>query len=152
MATWSEVVEQAPELAAEVEARFRAAKHATMATLRADGAPRISGTEVEVVAGQVEVGVMAGAVKARDLRRDPRCALHSPTVDPPQDDPSGWPGEAKLAGRAVEVTGPAAPADGSSRFRLEVTEVVLTRVGSPPDHLLVTSWHPGRGVEVVRRS
>jgi hypothetical protein len=25
--------------------------------------------------------------------------------------------------------------------------VVLTRVGQPADHLVIESWHPGRGLE-----
>jgi hypothetical protein len=42
--------------------------------------------------------------------------------------------------------------DGSHRFRLDLTEVVLTHVETGPDVLVVESWHPGRGYEVVRRS
>ena len=121
-------------------------KHATMATLRSDGSPRISGTEVEWADGDVRLGSMPGALKARDLQRDPRVAVHSPTVDPPADDPSGWAGEAKLAGRALEE--PAAAGE-PHRFRLDVTEVVLTRVGG--GQLEVRSWHEGRGERVVRR-
>lgn len=148
MATWTEVTQQAPDLAEEVEARFRAGKHCTLASLRSDGSPRISGSEVEFVDGQVQLGSMRAALKARDLQRDGRMALHSPTQDPPEDDPSAWPGEAKLAGRAVEVTDPPTE-DGSHRFRVDVTEVVLTRVSG--DKLVVTSWHPGRGVEETAR-
>jgi hypothetical protein len=29
---------------------------------------------------------------------------------------------------------------------IEITEVVLTTVGTPPDHLVIQSWHPGRGL------
>ncbi|MCW2601113.1 MAG: pyridoxamine 5-phosphate oxidase [Frankiales bacterium] len=147
MTSWDEMAAEVPDLARQVRARFAISKHATMATLRADGAPRISGTEVEFANGQVWLGSMPGAVKAKDLRRDGRFALHSPTSDPPPDDPSGWPGEAKLAGVAVEV-----PADGAHRFRLDLTEVVLTHVETQPDVLVVESWHPGRGHEVVRRA
>jgi len=136
----------APELAAAVRERFAARKHATMATLRADGSPRISGTEVEFADGQMVLGSMPGARKAADLRRDPRVAVHSPTVDPPEGDPSTWAGEAKVAGRAVEVSRPGA---GAHVFHLDLTEVVLTRVSG--DELVVESWHPGRGVEVVHR-
>lgn len=140
MATWAEVERDAPDLASAVRARFAAAKHATMATLRRDGAPRISGTEVEFDGGEVWLGSMPGALKAMDLRRDPRLAIHSPTVDP--EGPTSWAGEAKLAGTATEV-----PGEGAHRFRVDLTEVVLTRLGDPPDHLLVESWHPGRGYQ-----
>jgi hypothetical protein len=144
MASWQEITEQAPELATEVRERFGVRKHCTMATLRADGSPRISGTEVEFADGQLWIGSMSRARKALDLRRDPRMALHSPTVDPPEDKPGDWSGEAKVAGRAVEVAHDD-PAEASHRFRIDITEVVLTRVSG--DALLIRSWHPGRGVE-----
>jgi hypothetical protein len=41
----------------------------TLATLRRDGSPRISGTEVEFTDGQVWLGMMPGSLKALDLRR-----------------------------------------------------------------------------------
>jgi Pyridoxamine 5'-phosphate oxidase len=148
MASWQEFADAAPELAAEVRERFTVRKHATMATLRRDGSPRISGTEVQFADAQMWIGSMPRARKALDLLRDPRVALHSPSADPPEDDPSAWPGEAKVAGRAVEVPGDD-PADDSHRFRIDVGEVVLTRVTG--DLLVVTSWHPGRGLEEHRR-
>jgi len=151
MTSWDEMAAEVPELARQVHERFAAAKHATVATLRADGAPRISGTEVEFSDGQVWLGSMPGAVKARDLLRDGRFALHSPTSDPPKDAPSAWPGEAKLAGVAMEVSDPVLGA-GAHRFRLALTEVVLTHVETGPDVLVVESWHPGRGYEVLRRA
>ena len=72
-----------------------------MATLRADGAPRISGTEVEFEDGQVFLGSGDDARKTLDLLRDPRVAIHSPTRDPESE--SSWAGEAKLNGVAVQV-------------------------------------------------
>lgn len=149
MARWSDVEKEAPELIAAVRERFAVRKHATLATLRRDGSPRISGTEVEFSDGEIWLGSMPGARKARDLRRDPRLALHSPTVDPPEDDPSAWDGEAKVAGRAVEVSDPNA-LEEPHRFRVDVTEVVLTRVSG--DRLVMQSWHPGRGIEFRDRA
>jgi len=149
MATWREVVEAAPDLAQQVRDRFAAGKHATIATLRADGSPRISGTEVEFSDDAVALGSMPDARKGQDLRRDPRFALHSPSVDPPETNPSDWPGEAKLAGRA-RLEGPLdGPVEGD-RFVLDVTEVVLTRVVG--DQLEIRSWHEGRGEQLHRRS
>jgi hypothetical protein len=147
MASWGEVREQAADLAAAVEERFTARKHCTIATLRADGSPRISGIEVQIDAEHLTVGSMLGAVKARDLQRDPRFALHSATVDPP-DDPTVWPGEAKLSGRVVEAGG----GTDSHRWRLDLREVVLTRIDASGQALEITSWHEGRGVEVRRRA
>jgi hypothetical protein len=145
--SWSDVEVQAPELAAAVRACFAVRKHCTLATLRRDGGPRISGTEVEWSGGELWIGSMAGARKALDLQRDGRCAIHSPSVDPIDGDESGWAGEAKVAGLAVEVA-----AGSGHRFRIALTEVVHTRVGTPADHLLITSWHPDRGVQERRRA
>ena len=147
MAGWDDVVAEAPELAAAIRERFAAGKHATMATLRRDGSPRISGTEVEFSEGAVWIGSMPGALKALDLRRDPRVAIHSPTSDPGPDG-TAWAGEAKIAGVAVEVGN---PGDGAHRFRIDLTEAVHTGLGDPPDHLVISSWHPGRGVTTHRR-
>ena len=139
-----------PDFADHVRRCFAIRKHATLATLRRDGSPRISGTEVEFADdGEIHLGMMSGSLKALDLRRDPRLALHCPTVDAPESDPTSWLGDAKIAGRGVEVTDPA-PADGSHRFRIDVAEVVLTTVGG--DHLVIRSWHPGRGIEIRKRS
>ncbi|SCL53232.1 Pyridoxamine 5'-phosphate oxidase [Micromonospora citrea] len=148
MAWWSDLVEEQPEFAERVRARFAVRKHGTMATLRRDGSPRISGTEFDFGPEQLRLGSMAGALKALDLRRDPRVALHCPTEDPPEGDPGSWGGDAKIAGVAHEEP----PGDdGSHRFRIELTEVVLTRVGDPADHLVIESWHPGRGLHRRRR-
>lgn len=142
---WVAFEQQEPELAAQVWQRFAVRKHCTLATLRRDGSPRISGTEVELSDGDLWTGSMPGAVKARDLQRDPRLGLHSPTVDPPEGDEMAWSGEAKVSGIAVEQeTG-----DDSHRFRVELAEVVLTTLAD--GQLLITSWHPGRGVEQRRR-
>ncbi len=141
MSSWSEFEAEAPDLAAEVRKGFAVRKHATIATLRADGSPRISGSEVAFTDGQLVLGSMPGSLKARDLRRDPRVAVHSPTVDPPDEAPGDWAGEAKVAGRAVEVGAGA----GSHTFHVDVTEVVHTRVAG--DRLVIESWHPGRGLE-----
>ncbi|HVL28865.1 MAG TPA: pyridoxamine 5'-phosphate oxidase family protein [Acidimicrobiales bacterium] len=149
MARWEEFASVEPELAGQVRQRFAAARHSTLATLRQDGSPRISGTEVEFADdGDVYLGMMPGSLKARDLRRDPRLALHSPTQEPSDADPTAWPGEAKLAGRAIEVFDQAV-SDEAHRFRIDVTEVVLTVVAESGDHLVISSWHPDRGL--VRR-
>src|SRR5258708_40323843 len=100
MASWAEFEAAEPQFASRVRKLMSARKHLTMATLRRDGSPRISGTEVEFADGQLRVGSMPGAVKAMDLRRDGRVAIHGPTVDPPADNAAGWKGEAKTAGIA----------------------------------------------------
>ena len=37
----------------------------------------------------------------------------------------------------------------ASYFRADLQEVVLTRLGEPADHLLIESWHAGRGLRRV---
>ena len=78
--------------------------------------------------------MIADSLKARDLGRGPRLAIHSPTADPPEADPGSWSGEAKLAGRAVGLARDDA-AGQPHFFSVDITEVVITRVGTPPDHL-----------------
>src|SRR4051794_21281202 len=56
MTSWQEFTELEPELAARVLDRFEANRHKTMATIRADGSPRISGTEVPIKLDEVWLG------------------------------------------------------------------------------------------------
>jgi Pyridoxamine 5'-phosphate oxidase len=122
-------------------------KHLTMATLRRDGSPRISGTEVEFAGGQLQIGSMPRAVKALDLQRDPRVAIHGPTEDPPSGAPAAWKGEAKIAGTATEVRsgGPA------HRFAIDINEAVITHLNEAGDRLVAESWSPARGLRTFER-
>jgi hypothetical protein len=155
MASWSEVEAAAPELAQRARGYFDAGVHKTIATLRKDGSPRISGTEVEFARGEMWIGSMWQAVKALDLRRDPRYALHCGSQDPPD-----WNGDAKLAGVVEEVQDEAVKSDLSSEgtpsgpyhlFRCDIAELVVVRLGEPADHLVIESWHEGRGLSSIRR-
>jgi hypothetical protein len=145
MATWQEIEKDAPEFAERVRARFAAGTNKTIATLRKDGSPRISGTELEIKDGEVTLGMMDGGRKLTDVRRDPRVAVHSPTIEPPSD-PVQWLGEAKLSGRVVAMPPPAEGAqEDAGYFRIDIAEVSLVHVGDPADHLVIESWHEGRG-------
>lgn len=150
MTSWSDFAAAEPDLARLVRGLLETQKHMTVATLRRDGSPRISGTEAHIVGGELVLGMMPRSVKAQDLRRDPRLALHSPSPDPPEGDPSSWSGDAKVAGRAVEVT-TIEPDDTAVRFCVDIAEVAVTKVGTPADHLVITSWHPDRGKEIRQR-
>ena len=150
MPSWSEVEAEAPELAALARRFLDVYVHKTLATLRRDGSPRISGTEVVFAEGELWLGSMWRSLKAFDLQRDPRFALHSGSADPPE-----WTGDAKLAGRAEEVTDPGrkaaiigdhAPPGPSHLFRADITELVVVRIGDPADHLVIETWHAGRGI------
>lgn len=146
MATWREFEAAEPELAARVRERFEAQKHLTIATLRRDGSPRISGIECVFEDGELWFGSMSGAVKALDLRRDPRFALHCGTGDSSlwEGDAARWPGDAKVSGRA-EFLAP-------QRFRADIEEAVTVRLGGdPPDHMLIDAWREGEGLRQFRR-
>ena len=158
MASWSEIEAAAPELAARARATFDAHRHKVLATLRRDGSPRISGIEASFTDGELWLGMMPGSRKALDLRRDSRLALHSASVDPP-DDPAAWAGDAKLSGRAVEVEDPELlrrlgagdEAEAAHLFRVDVTELVHIRVGDPADHLVIDLWQEGKGLSSRQR-
>ena len=146
MATWRQIEQDAPEFAARVRSRFDAGTNKTIATVRRDGAPRISASELTFADGEATLGMMSGSVKLLDVRRDPRIAVHSPTIEPPAGDPDAAPGDAKLAGTVVGIAPPADnPYQGAGFFKLDITEVALTYVGTPADHLVIESWHADRG-------
>jgi hypothetical protein len=102
MTSWQDVQRDAPEFADRVRQVFDAGVNKVLATLRADGSPRVSGIEAQFTDGELTFGSMPNARKGADLRRDPRFALHAPSPDPPADNAS-WAGDAKIAGRAVPV-------------------------------------------------
>ena len=157
MATWSDVEASAPQFARRVKESFDAYTNKTMATLRRDGSPRISGTEVEFVDGQLWLGAMWKSRKALDLQRDPRCAVHSGTGNGGES----WTGDAKLSGTAVEITDPVrhkeiseasagqAPPGPSHLFLLDIHEVVHTRVEG--NLIVIELWREGGGLRRMER-
>jgi len=147
MASWREIEQSAPEFAARVRDLFDAGTNKTLATLRRDGSPRISASELKFGAeGEVTLGMMSGSMKLLDVRRDSRVALHSPTLEPPKDKPTSGPGDAKMAGSLVEIDPPLDnPHAGAGFFKLDIIEVIHTYVGTPADHLVIESWHEHRG-------
>ena len=146
MASWAEFEASQPEFAARVRKLMRSRKHLTMATLRRDGSPRISGTEVRFAGDQLQIGSMARAVKVMDLLRDDRIAVHGPTHDPAKG--GKWRGEAKISGHAVAM-----PAEGDAHaFRIEIDEVVITRLNDARDRLVIESWNRRRGYRVTDRA
>lgn len=161
MTTWTQFTEAAPELAALTRSRVEATGLAMLATLRRDGSPRISGVEPFFHEGELRLGMMDGSMKALDLRRDPRLALHNATVDKEMAQ-----GDVRVSGRAVELVddttkraflrafreanGYGPPDDSPMQlFEVDVTDVVAIRPGA--DHLLIRSWTPERGLRTVER-
>ena len=156
MTSWRDLERAAPDLAAALEGRFAAHKHALLATLRGDGSPRISGIETTFRNGELWLAMIPDSRKATDLRHDPRFALHAAPVDLDLVD-----GDAKLNGRAIEVRDPAdidrfvagltqpPPTSGVGLFRTELTDASLTRVEG--DWLVIDSWREGEGPKQRRR-
>lgn len=140
VATWRQFEFEADELAGLVRRAFQAATGHVLATLRRDGSPRVSGTEVAFDGTDMTIGSMTGAVKARDLQRDGRFALHSSPAES---------GDAKVSGVAVEVG--SAAERGSHLFRLDLEQAVFTSLGDDGKHLLIQVWRPGQPVERVKR-
>jgi hypothetical protein len=161
MTSWDDAAAAAPDLAAGVRGRFDATGLGFLATLRADGSPRVSGIEPSFWEGELWLGMMDRSRKALDLRRDPRCAVHAASVDKEVKD-----GDARVSGRAVEVDDAATKrAMGAALgaetgydpnehgpfhlFRLDVTELYLLRPAG--DHLLLDWWTPSGGLRHVDR-
>lgn len=150
MVAWRDVEQDEPQFAQRVRALFDAYRHKTIATLRADGSPRISGIEAEFEDGELFFGSMPRSRKGADLRRDPRFALHSATVDPVEGDQTTWPGEAKIAGRAIAVP-PVSEGPDGDRFRADITEVVHTHLNDTATMLVIEWWTPTHGLRKVER-
>jgi hypothetical protein len=155
MASWTTFERDAPELAAKVRARLEAHRHHVMATLRADGAPRVSGTEVTFWNDDLVLGSMWQARKALDLQRDPRLAVHANPSDEKLDG-----GDARIDAVAEELVGEAndafyageeAPPGPNHLFRLDLHRVSLVEVDEVRNKLIVTTWNEGRGVTRVER-
>jgi hypothetical protein len=141
--SWSEFEADAPDLARRVRERLEAHKHLTIATLRRDGSPRISGTEVDFRDGELWIGSGWEALKSLDLLRDPRFALHSGS-----DEPDHWAGDAKVAGVAQQSGGE----EGKARhFRLELEEVSTVGLDDARTHLVIEVWTPEGGVRTLKR-
>jgi len=150
MTAWQDIERAAPEFAQRVRALFDAHRHKTIATLRADGAPRISGIEVAFEEGHLVFGSMANARKGADLRRDPRFALHSATVDPVEGAEAQWPGEAKISGRAVPA-GPITEGPEGDLFHADIAEVVHTHLNDKATLLVVEWWTRSHGLRKIER-
>jgi hypothetical protein len=111
MVTWAEFEKSAPDIAEVIE-RFwpgivalRAGEHALaahpsfsvayLATVRADGGPRLHPFCPILATGKLFAAIPASSPKGRDLRREPRCVIHA--LPGPDDD------ELCIRARGLEV-------------------------------------------------
>jgi hypothetical protein len=150
MTAWRDVERAEPEFAHRVRALFDARRHKTIATVRADGSPRISGIEAAFQDGELVFGSMPNARKGADLRRDSRFALHSATIDPVEGSEAQWPGEAKISGRAI-AREPIPEGDGD-RFHADIASVVHTHLNDEATLLVVEWWTPTQGLQKLERA
>lgn len=155
--SWRDLEAGAPELAREGWARFQRTSVALLGTIRDDGSPRISPVEPFLIAGQLVVGIMPSP-KLDDLRRDPRCVLHSSVSDI-----DGSEGEFKVHGRAVSTDAPAIvnadgtwwagrPLDRFAVFTLELDEAVLVTWSAEQDRMTTARWSRERGATETTRT
>jgi hypothetical protein len=149
--SWGDFESAEPEFATRVRGIMASRRHKTIATLRKDGSPRISGIELEIRDGEAMLGMMPESRKLGDVRRDPRIAIQATSADPPADNPAVWAGDAKLSGRVVE-RGSEREQPPGPRFTIDIEEVVLTHLDPAAELLVVESWHPGRGIETRSRA
>jgi hypothetical protein len=142
-ATWHAFAQEAPELAAFVRSRFEATGLALLATIRADGSPRISGLEPVFHDGELWLAMMPDSVKSADLRRDGRFALHNATTDTDVSE-----GDVKVNGIATFVadrsrSGVPDLGLAADLFTTTLSSVSTIRVGDR--ELIIDSWRPGHG-------
>lgn len=154
MASWGEFEAAEPEFASRVRQLFDAGRHKTIATVRSDGSPRISGIECAFDDGELRFGSMPRSRKLADLFRDPRVAIHGPTFHPEEGREGEWPGEAKVAGCAFVLDATSQSDDAEIEgaiFRVDLSEVVITRLDDKATKLVVESWTPERGLRLTER-
>ncbi len=165
MTSWGDIERAEPDFARRVRALFDAGRHKTIATLRADGSPRISGIECTFDDGRLRFGTMPEARKGADLHRDARFALHGPTFHPEEGKEAEWSGEAKISGRAIpdgpvtseDVSGGESDGDEDDQskgemFVADIDEVVITGLNDDATMLAVEWWTPGSGLRRIERS
>lgn len=160
MVDWKQLAEQAPSIAEVFVRRHRATGNlCLLATLRADGSPRISPMEPRIVAGRLVLVGMPNTWKFRDLERDARFELHTATVDPHVGD-----GDAKVWGRVRNVPDPGLHArfaqelfdESGFDLRNEVFDPFFvgdldgaSSVGFVNGQLTITTWTPGQGEQAA---
>ena len=131
---WSEFLVAAPELATYGTHRLEL-RIAYLATIRADGSPRVHPVSALIAHGHLLVYMEPTSPKRRDLHRDSRYAMHAAV-----EDNTGGEGEFLVIGRAAEIADAAiralafdqarasgyTPLDRYVLFELRIDEAVAT--------------------------
>jgi hypothetical protein len=145
-------VAEASELAVLCRARLEESGVALLGTIRPDGSPWIDPVEPHFVGDDLVLGAIRRSAKARALRRDPRCILHS-TIGGPN---TGQP-DVKLRGRVRPSAARAGwwaerPAEDVDVYSLEIEEAVAIEWKLAASRMLIRCWKPAAGETVAERA
>ncbi|OZF26192.1 pyridoxamine 5'-phosphate oxidase family protein [Rhodococcus sp. 14-2483-1-2] len=139
MATWADFERDRPELAGLIRARFEQGRDHVLATLRADGSPRVSGIEIAFLDGEIQLGMMHGSRKLADIQRDPRVALHAATLTAAGTD--GMPVDAKLSGQAeIYVDRIDEDHPDAAQLRIDLSHASYIQVDPDTGAMKVDTW------------
>ena len=168
MTSWNDFTQAEPELAERARSIISATTNCVLATIRADGSPRVSGIDPFFRDGELWIGSMPNSRKGADLARDPRLALHgipweSRKVKDGATDPGD--GDVKLTGRAVLLgdgerssrvlreyfaeIGVEEPSEGGDVYTIDLDTVVVIAVVD--DKLVVDRWSAASGRKLITR-
>jgi hypothetical protein len=154
---WRELETAAPEIAQAGAKRLVQTRIALLGTLRQDGSPRISPIEPYLSQGYLLFGAMSWSLKTSDLRRDPRCMLHSAITGPDSGE-----GELKLSGHAIEADDEIRnscqggwwlrqPAETAIVFAVDIEEAAFVSWDTEAGLMTVRRWPSRRGRAVTQR-
>ncbi|WP_217900793.1 pyridoxamine 5'-phosphate oxidase family protein [Rhodococcus sp. 14-2470-1b] len=110
-----------------------------LATLHADGAPRVSGIEIAFLDGEIQFGMLYGSRKLADIRRDPRVALHAATLAPAGAEE--MPVDAKISGRAEIYVGRIdQDYPDAAQLRIDLTHASYIQVDPDTGAMKIDTW------------
>jgi hypothetical protein len=163
MVAWKDFAAEAPKIAEIFVRRHRATGNlCLLATIRADGYPRISPMEPRILEGRLVLVGMDDTRKFADLARDPRFCLHTATADPHVAD-----GDVKLFGDVRNVQDLALHARFADDLFAESGFDLRGQAFDPfyvadltgasslelvDNQLEITIWRPGEGERVIHRT
>lgn len=153
---WEDISRTIPDLASYVKRRFAAHEHHVIATIRRDGSPRVSGTNVMFTNGTLWIGMMPHALRTLDLRLTQYCALHSAPLNVKL--PTGE-GDVRLNAVARELSEAEAKTLLAAHFPdadsvmpgnfFELLPTDFSVVEVVEDKINITRWSPTEGVSVT---
>jgi hypothetical protein len=150
MSDWKQLSLEAPDLATPGRALWQEHGLMYLATVRADGSPRLHPVAPILAGGGIYVAIADQSPKWQDLRREARCVLHA--LPGSRDD------EFVLRCRALEAPGSLQRLRAAARhvihdddhifeFDIEMADLGWwEHVGQPGTYSVRLRWTPGAGV------